>query len=89
MLRHRSGLGQDALAIRFGQWTDPSAGVKASAAFQNDTGRAVDESPEFTVRHPADNRAALSVGVERDFMLLRQFLFYACAFAARFAAGSQ
>ena len=52
-------------------------------------GRAVDEGAELPVRHQANHRAAFAVGVERDFVMLRQFLLDALLVAAGFVAGRE
>ena len=69
------------------QGADPGAGVKAGAALQQHAGRTVDEGAELSVRHPANDRAPFAVGVERDFVLLRQFLLDALPVAAGFGTG--
>jgi hypothetical protein len=59
------------------------------AALQQHIGRTVDEGAELPVRHLANHRAAFAVGVERYFVMLRQFLLDALAVASGFATGGK
>ena len=90
LLRHRAVLRGDALPVVRRHGAHFRTRENLRAAREEHVGCAVDEGAQPAVGHPANDRAALAVGVEWDFVMLRQLLFDAFLVAARFvSAGEQ
>ena len=86
---HGRDLGKNLLAVGIGEGLDAGGGVELRAAFEQRIRRAVDEGTELLVRQLADYGATFAVGVEGDFVALREFAIEAIEVAAGFNSGAE